>query len=71
MTTTPDPNCIQCGHSDDLAQVILRYQSWLDDQQRLGFYPGSVAIIATGDPKGAWAVEVTRRLFERSFAEVW
>jgi hypothetical protein len=70
-TPLPDPNWIQCGHSDDLAAVVTRYQNWEQDRIRLGFYPGSVGIVATGDPRGCWEVEVTRRLFDMSFSEVW
>ncbi len=70
-TTNRDPNWIQCGHSDDLAQVITRLQHWRADAERLNFYPQSCGVIASGDPRGCWAVEVSKRLFEKSFSEVW
>jgi len=34
-------------------------------------YPGAVGIVATGDPKHPWAVEVAARLVEKSLDEVW
>ncbi|MDX2273539.1 MAG: hypothetical protein NW237_16535 [Cyanobacteriota bacterium] len=59
------------SHTDHQIEVaISRYQTWLADQERFGFYPGSVALVATEDPQGCWAVEVSQRLFEKSF-KVW
>ncbi|NJL99890.1 MAG: hypothetical protein HC924_14315 [Synechococcaceae cyanobacterium SM2_3_2] len=66
-----DPDWIHVGHTHDLSTAITRYNNWIEDQSRFGFYPGSVGIVATEDPRGAWAVEVSRHLFEISFAEVW
>jgi len=72
MTThTPDPDWVYVGHTDDLATAITRLQSWRADAAKFGFYPQACGVVATADPRGCWAVEVTRRLFEKSFSEVW
>jgi len=70
-TIQPDPDWIHVGHTDCLPTAITRLQHWRADAERLGFYPQACGIIASGDPRGCWAVEVSKRLFEKSFSEVW
>jgi hypothetical protein len=55
----------------DIETALARFAAWEKDRERFGFYPGAVAIVATGDPHLPWAVEVSARLVEKSLGEVW
>jgi hypothetical protein len=54
----------------DIETALARLAVWEEDRVRLGFYPGVVGIVATGDPNLPWAVEVSSRLVEKSLDEV-
>jgi hypothetical protein len=55
----------------NIETALARFAVWEEDRVRLGFYPGAVGIVATGDPKQPWVVEVAARLLEKSLDEVW
>ncbi len=55
----------------DIETALIRLASWEKDRVKFGFYPGSVGIVATGDPNQPWAVEVSSRLVQKSLYEVW
>jgi len=55
----------------DIETALARFAAWEEDRVRFGFYPGAVAIVATGDQSFPWAVEVSSRLVEKSLGEVW
>jgi hypothetical protein len=65
-----DPDWIRFPQPD-IETALTRLAVWEKDRVKFGFYPGSVGIVATGDPNHPWAVEVSQRLFAKSFAEVW
>jgi hypothetical protein len=71
MTKTySDPDWIRVA-KPDITQALEALAVWEKDRIRFGFYPGSVGIVATGDPAQPWAIEISQRLFAKSFAEVW
>ena len=55
----------------NIETALARFAVWEEDREKFGFYPGVVGIVATGDPKHPWAVEVAARLVEKSLDEVW
>jgi hypothetical protein len=55
----------------DIETAFARLAVWEADRVKFGFYSGAVGIVATGDPKQPWAIEVSARLVEKSLDEVW